>query len=163
MIIYLVRHAVAMEREDWDGSDDARPLTEEGTERMKEAARGLLRMGLKAGRIFSSPLKRARQTADILVKELGLAKIEIIDSLAPGNAPPHVLKELDNLKADVDIMLAGHEPDMGHLAAFFLGAGRPLPFKKGAVMAVEFESRPGPGKGRLLWHMPTKVMRHLSS
>ncbi len=163
MIIYLVRHAVAMEREDWDGSDEARPLTEEGTERMKEAARGLLKMGLKADRVFSSPLKRARQTADILVKELGMAKIELIDSLAPGNAPPYVLKELDSLKADGDVMLAGHEPDMGHLAAFFLGAGRQIPFKKGAIMAIEFEGRPGQGKGKFLWYMPTKIMRHLSS
>lgn len=160
MNIYIVRHAVAMEREDWDGSDDARPLTEEGTARMREAARGLARTGLKIDRVYTSPLKRARQTADILVKELGLAKAELIESLCPGNSPVHVVKDIGDLPAGTDAAVVGHEPDLGHLAAFFLGTGRALPFKKGAVMAVEFEGRPGQGKGRLLWYMPTKVMRH---
>lgn len=151
-----------MERDDWDGSDESRPLTEEGIQRMKEAARGLAKMGLPAARVFSSPLKRARQTAEILVKELGLEKIEIIESLSPGAPPPFLMKEMIDLKADGDLMLVGHEPDMGHLAAFFLGSGRPMPFKKGAGMAIEFEGKPGQGKGGLLWYMPTKTMRHLS-
>ncbi|OGH58067.1 MAG: phosphohistidine phosphatase SixA [Candidatus Lindowbacteria bacterium RIFCSPLOWO2_12_FULL_62_27] len=163
MILYLVRHAVAMEREDWDGSDEARPLTEEGIEKMKEAARGLVRTGLRAGRVFSSPLKRARQTADILVKELDLKKTELIESLAPGGAPPLVLKELAGLSDDERVMLVGHEPDLGHLAAFLLGADHPLPFKKGAVMAIEFGGRPGQSRGEMLWYMPTKIMRTLTA
>lgn len=161
MNIYLVRHAVAMEREDWDKSDESRPLTQEGISRMSEAAGALGKFGLKIDKVFSSPLVRARQTADILVKEMGLDKPQLIESLAPGCSSAYLLKELAELSQDTNVMLVGHEPDMGHLAADFLGTTRPLPFKKGAVMAVEFEGRAGQAKGRLLWYMPTKILRHL--
>lgn len=161
MILYLVRHAVAMEREDWDKSDDLRPLTDEGIERMKEAAEGLARLGVKVDRVMTSPLTRARQTADILVKELHLPKHEFLESLSCGYPAPYILKALDDLPAGEDVMLVGHEPDMGHLAAILIGAARPVPFKKGAVMAIEFDGRAGQGKGRMMWHMPTKILRHL--
>ena len=161
MIVYLVRHAVAMEREDWDKSDDSRPLTEDGIERMREAAAGLARMSIAVDRVFTSPVVRARQTADILVKELGLAKADLIESLAPGYPAPLVLKALEDIPAEGDCMLVGHEPDMGHLAAVFLGAAKPLPFKKGAIMAVDFGGRIGQSRGRMMWYMPTKIARLL--
>ena len=161
MIVYLVRHAVAMEREDWDKSDDSRPLTEEGIERMREAAGGLARLSIKVDRVFTSPLTRARQTADILVKELRLAKAELLESLAHGYPATLVLKALEDVPADCDCMLVGHEPDMGHLAAVFLGAAGPLPFKKGSIMAVDFGGRIGQSRGRMLWYMPTKIARLL--
>ncbi|MBI4179366.1 phosphohistidine phosphatase SixA [bacterium] len=159
MIVYLVRHGVAVEREDWAKSDESRPLTDEGTDRMADAARGLRRIGISVGRVFTSPLARARQTADILVKELDLAKPELMDCLAPGHPTALVLKELSDLPAESSVMLVGHEPDMGDLAAFLTGAARGLPFKKGAVMAVSFEGRAGQGGGRILWYMPTKILK----
>jgi len=162
MILYLVRHAVAMEREDWDSSDESRPLTDEGAERMREAARGLARTGLAVDRILSSPFTRARQTADILAKELDRPKPVLTDALACGCSGVGALRELAELKSDESVMLVGHEPDLGHLAAFFLGAARPLPFKKGAMMAIEFECRAGQGKGRILWYLPTKLIRRLT-
>ncbi len=160
MIIYLVRHAVAMEREDWDKSDESRPLTDEGIERMTEAAKGLARMGLEVDAVFTSPLTRARQTADILVKELQLAKPKLLDCLAGGYPPTDALVTLQESDYKA-VMMVGHEPDMGHLASFFLGTARPVPFKKGAAMAIDFDGKSGQGKGRLAWYMTTKVMRHL--
>lgn len=162
MILYLVRHAVAMEREDWDKSDESRPLTEEGIERMREAARGLTHLGLKVDRVFTSPYTRARQTADILVQELGLAKAKHLECLAAGHPPVMVLKDITEFSSAESVMLVGHEPDMGHIAALLVGAAHPLPFKKGAVMAIDFEGRPGQGKGRLAWYMPTKLLRRLT-
>lgn len=149
-----------MEREDWDGDDDLRPLTEEGIVRMREAAQGLTRMGLDASVILTSPLTRARQTADILAKELNLGKPKLLECLACGATPLAVMDALTDEKSEAP-MLVGHEPDMGHMASFFLGLARPVPFKKGAVMAIEFENHAGQGKGRLLWYMPTKVMKNL--
>ena len=66
MEIYLIRHAIAEERgDDWPDDDD-RPLTEEGIRRFEEAARGLLEFDAHPVRILTSPLVRARQTAELL-------------------------------------------------------------------------------------------------
>lgn len=162
MIIYLLRHAVAMERDEWDGSDEGRPLTQEGIERMREAARGLAKMQLSVDLVFTSSLTRARQTAEIFTKELGLAKATLMEELSGGQPPAYLLKKLADFSGDEKIALVGHEPDMSEYAAFFLGTARALPFKKGAVMAIEFDGKAGQGKGRLIWYMPTKVMRHLA-
>ena len=67
MDLYIVRHAIAVERGDpaypWD---DDRPLTPEGIHKFRLAARGLEKLEARIERILASPLLRARQTAEIL-------------------------------------------------------------------------------------------------
>lgn len=162
MIIYIVRHAVAVEREDWEKSDESRPLTREGTTKMQEAARGLSRLGLRIDRILSSPLKRARQTADILADALGVPKPELTETLEPGRPPFSVLEEIEDMDPGTSVALVGHEPDLGEMAAFLIGVERPLPFKKGAGMCIQFDGRASQGRGEMLWYMPTKVMKQIS-
>ena len=65
--LYLVRHAIAAERgEDWP-DDDKRPLTARGVARFKESVDGMRRLGVEVDEIFTSPLVRAKQTADVLL------------------------------------------------------------------------------------------------
>ncbi len=84
--LYLVRHAVAAERgDDWP-DDTKRPLTADGTSRFRDAVDGLVWFGVGMDEIFTSPLVRARQTADLLAA--GLAEhppVKTLDELAPGN------------------------------------------------------------------------------
>src|SRR5262245_45205977 len=115
MEIYIVRHAIA-EDVSPDGSDEARALTEDGKKKMKEAAEGFARLERKIDRIYSSPLVRAKQTAEILAKELDL-KVEEMKELAPAHRPADVCERISRSKKDENIMLVGHEPNCSELAS----------------------------------------------
>ena len=70
--LYIMRHGIAVMRGVTTVMDDAkRPLTPEGKEKMREIASGLVRAGLEADWIVSSPLVRAVETAEIVGEALG--------------------------------------------------------------------------------------------
>ena len=90
--LYLVRHAIAAERGDEWPDDTKRPLTERGISRFKEVVEGLRRLDVEIDEIFTSPLVRARQTADLLAAGLAnKAVVKTLDALAPGHAPRAVM------------------------------------------------------------------------
>jgi len=73
MELYIMRHGIAAERDEWTGSEAGRPLTAEGMKRTKRVVQQLIRDGrLRAAAVWSSPLARAAQTAAIAGKALGL-------------------------------------------------------------------------------------------
>ncbi len=137
--LYLVRHAIAAERgDDWP-DDDKRPLTEKGVVRFKEGLAGLNWLDVVLDEIFSSPLVRAKQTADLLAAGIsGKAAGEAAsDALAPGHSPAQVMEQLAKTAKRRRIALVGHEPDLGELAAHLIGAKRSLEFRKGGVCRID--------------------------
>jgi phosphohistidine phosphatase len=161
--LYLVRHAIAADRgEDWP-DDDRRPLTARGVARFEEAAGGLSRLDVVVDEIFTSPLVRAKQTADILAAGLpGKPAVKVLDALSPGHAPATVLAQLARTARRRRIALVGHEPGLGELAAHLIGAGRALEFKKGGVCRIDVESLTSRRAGALNWFVTPKVLRGLS-
>jgi phosphohistidine phosphatase len=161
--LYLVRHAIAAERgEDWP-DDDKRPLTERGVARFKEVVAGLAELDVVVDEIFTSPLVRAKQTADLLAAGLsGKPAVKILDALAPGHTPASVLAQLSRNAKRRRIMLVGHEPDLGELAAHLIGAGRPLLFKKGGVCRLEVETLTSRRPAALTWFLQPKILRKLA-
>jgi phosphohistidine phosphatase len=161
--IYLVRHGVAEERSAKWPDDSKRPLTADGMSKMKKSARGLDRVGVKFDIILSSPLVRARQTAEILSAELGAhPAIVNIESLAPGAAYAALQADLEkHVRKATRIALVGHEPGMGELAARFVGTRHPVEFKKGAIARIDFDEMPPVGPGDLRWLLTAKFMRAL--
>lgn len=161
--LYLVRHAIAAERgEDWP-HDDKRPLTARGVARFKESVTGLARLDVAVDEIFTSPLVRAKQTAELLAAGLpGKPVVTVLDALSPGHAPGSVLAQLAKAARRRRIALVGHEPSLGELAAHLIGAGRALPFKKGGVCRIDVESLTSRRAGALSWFVTPKVLRGLS-
>lgn len=162
--LYLVRHAIAAERgEDWP-DDDMRPLTARGISRFKEAVEGLRRLAVEIDEIFTSPLVRARETAELLASGLaGKPPIQVLDALSPGHAPSSVLAQLARTARRRRIALVGHEPGLGELAAHLIGAGRALPFKKGGVCRIDVEGLTSRHPGTLTWFIPPGLLRGLAS
>jgi phosphohistidine phosphatase len=164
--LYLVRHAVA-ERVSASGRDADRELTPEGIEKLRQEAHGLSWLGIVPTEIRSSPLVRARQTAAMLGAVL-VPKVPVTPcpELAPGHAPDAVIAALaqgaaSGLRA---IMLVAHEPDLGRLASYVMTGSpdtAPLPFKKGAVAAIELPSLVPRSLGRLQWFSTPKQLRAL--
>lgn len=156
MKIYIVRHAIA--EDSAKGGDRERALTEEGRKKMKEAAAGFARLDPEIDTIYSSPLVRAVQTAEIIVRAIGYDRpIEIMEELSPGHSAEDVTKRLRALKKIGSVMLTGHEPDCSELSQYLLG-GAQIEFKKGAICLIEAESLTA-GSGRLIWHLSPQVLR----
>jgi phosphohistidine phosphatase len=112
--------------------------------------------------ILTSPLVRARQTADLLHQGLGgSTPLEETALLAPGGRPAELLDHLRSQKKVERIALVGHEPDLGQLAAFLIGAKAPLVFKKGGVCRIDFEKFPPVPPGQLHWFALPRMLRAL--
>ena len=160
--LYLIRHGVAAERGEEFPDDSKRPLTSEGIARLRKEAKALEGLGVSFDQILSSPLVRARQTADVFAEELkGKPPIANTDALTPAGSPGAVIQELGKHMRKARIALVGHEPNMGELAAFLIGAKVALPFKKGAICRIDFSVFPPKGKGELIWFVPPRMLRKL--
>ena len=142
MQIYVVRHAIAEDAGKAGAGDARRALTLEGRKKMKDAAEGFAKLDPRIERIFSSPLVRALQTAEIVAKALKFAgEIDEMKELSPGYSPEEVLKRLQELRAVKSVVLAGHEPNCSELASCLLSSSDRihLEFKKGAICLIESE------------------------
>jgi phosphohistidine phosphatase len=160
--LYLVRHGVAEERGEKWPDDTKRPLTEDGIDRMRKAARGLTRFGIVIDVVLTSPLVRARQTADIVVAAIDpRPSLVTIESLAPSGSYAAVVADLEKHARKTHIALVGHEPNIGELAARLIGSRHAIEFKKGAVCRIDLETLPPSGPGDLRWLMTAKMLREI--
>ena len=158
--LYLIRHGLAEDRGDAWPDDAKRPLTEDGMARMRKAARGLARLGVTIDIVLTSPLVRARQTAEIVAAGLDpRPSLVHADALAPEGGFAAVLAELVKHARKTRIALVGHEPNIGELAARLLGSRHAIEFKKGAVCRIDVEALPPSGPGDLRWLLTPKVLR----
>ncbi len=137
------------------GTDFERPLTGKGREQTAAAARGLQRLGVAPDHLLASPLVRARQTADLVADELGIA-VEVEDALAAGAQPGQILAALR--KVEGSALLVGHEPDLGRLVSYLLSPdGRPfVDFAKAGVVALESHGGAEAGSCTLSWYLRRK-------
>lgn len=152
MLLLLIRHAQAAEQNDATYPDDTlRPLVPKGRKAQRRMSKELRKRGMVPTRIFSSPWKRAWQTARITREELGLPKSARIacPSLAAPPDPEALAAELGVIGADETVALVGHEPWMSSLASLLLAghaARLRIDFPKSGVMGIEAEGfQPGAG------------------
>ena len=160
--LYLIRHGLAEERGDAWPDDSKRPLTSEGMDRMRKAARGLARLGVTIDIVLSSPLVRARQTAELVAGGLDpRPSLVNVDSLAPDGSYAAIAADLEKHGRKTRLALVGHEPTIGELAARLIGSRHPLEFKKGAVCRIDLDELPPVGPGDLRWMLTPKILRSL--
>ena len=157
--LYLIRHALAEERGDAWPDDAKRPLSERGIDRMRKTARGLARLDVWIDVVLTSPLVRARQTADLVASAFDpRPPIITIDSLAPDGSYPSLVADLEKHARKTHVALVGHEPAIGELAARLIGSRHSFEFKKGAVCRIDVEEIPPAGPGDLRWMMPPRML-----
>lgn len=160
MNCYFLRHGIAVEPDEWTGPDFDRPLTQEGIERMKCEARAIADLSLRLDVIVTSPLLRARQTAEIVADRLKL-RDEIVEDerLADGfdaRRLSEILGEHDKAEA---IMLVGHEPTMSATIGRLIGDAK-IELKKAALAGVAL-SGASAARGKLICLIPPKVLTQL--
>jgi phosphohistidine phosphatase len=161
MILYIVRHGIAVDRDDPKCPPEAeRPLTAEGVKKTRSAALGMKFMGAKPDLLITSPLVRAAQTAEIFAEVLGYApaKIRATDSLKPAANPTEFIRELTKIRAK-EIACFGHAPHLDMLIAQMAGArGVFTQIKKAGAACLEQTGE----KWELRWMLAPKVLRQLA-
>ncbi len=165
MRIYLVRHGIATDHVGGAIKNDcARPLTDTGRLETEAVVNGLKRLGVSADVVFTSPLVRARQTAEIIGQILG-APLRTVDALAPAGRSTDIFAALKEFAGSNDVFMVGHEPDVGRLVSSLLWAGPELviPFKKSSVCRVDITSVPPVEPGTLEWFITPKIASLLDS
>ncbi|HLP17395.1 MAG TPA: histidine phosphatase family protein [Bacteroidota bacterium] len=165
MFIYLLRHAVAVDRRDEQQPNDDRPLTKDGIEKMKKAAQGMKRLlADPIDVVLTSPLVRARDTARIAAEALGCEdRITVCTELAPGTPFETLREALTNYQRADKLMLVGHSPDLNFAASGFLGSASSIvEMKKGSVCCIEIASLAGRMEGRMHWLLQPKQLRQLA-
>ena len=154
MELYLIRHAEALALgERGITNDEERPLSDSGESVAEAAARALQAKGIVLDRLFTSPLLRARQTAEIFLRVWSRPELvlETCDALAPGGKPRKLSKILLRSSGE-KIGLVGHQPHLGDYAAWLIGAKKAqIDIAKAGVAVLECGELPAKGLGSLRW------------
>jgi phosphohistidine phosphatase len=156
MHLYFFRHAVAQPADDHT-PDHKRALTPEGIARTHQAARQLKTLGVDPDRLYSSPLIRARQTADIIGQTLGIA-VQVRKEVGPGFNLSAVEALTRDLGDDDEALFVGHEPDFSQTIAALVG-GRVV-MKKGGLARIDSLAY-HPLVGQLVWLITPKTFEQM--
>jgi phosphohistidine phosphatase len=153
-----MRHAEAEARIAGE-SDRERVLTDKGREQSRKIGKFLRRNELVPDVIFASPYSRSWQTAEIVCDEAGLDDPTLADWLACGMTAETAMKELTAFARLPDLMIVGHQPDLGELCARLLGLRDPtqIPLKKAALICLELDDIK-PGSARLLFAVTVQLI-----
>jgi phosphohistidine phosphatase len=160
----LIRHGIAVEPEEWEGSEENRPLTGKGKKRVLRAAAGLAALDRKPTHLFSSPFARAYDTARLL-RTIVCPSLKVMtrDELAVGSTPEQILALLRALPAESTVFCVGHEPLLGETASLLL-CGKPtanFPMKKAGAALIHLPGLVTPGQGLLRWWLEPVQLRSL--
>ena len=162
MQLYIVRHGIAIDREDPKcPPDPERYLTQEGMEKTRQVAKGVAEIGVAPDLLLTSPYVRALQTAEIFAAELDYSKNKIsqTDLLLPGAEPLQLFRELAKDKDLSAVFVFGHAPHLDDVIATSLGSRHHISsLKKAGVALVELK-RHVPPTGELIWLATPKLLR----
>jgi phosphohistidine phosphatase len=151
MKLFLLRHGKA-DWPNWNKSDDERPLTEDGRAQVAAVAKLLARLEI-APTIFTSPLPRASQTAEIAGQYLN-QKVRVDSLLRPGSDVGKLKKLLKDSPGE-SMMIVGHEPDFTEVIRQLTGGNTKLSKAGVALVELKVDSM----KGELRWLVPPKFAK----
>lgn len=160
MKCYFLRHGIAVEPDEWQGRDFDRPLTPEGRERMQREAKTIAALTLGISVVVTSPLVRARQTAEIVAEALDLRDSLVEDTRLGLGFGLEAFAAIVAANGSVEaLMLVGHEPSFSVTVGQLAGKAR-VEIKKGALAGVEFAGASAT-HGTLTCLIPPKALASL--
>ena len=157
MNVGFFRHGIAVPHGTPGVAEADRPLTPEGRKKTAQAAKGLKRLDLGFDAIYTSPLPRALQTAEILAEALRLGKPKTLDPLLPEGSARNLLIHIPKIGAKTPL-LVGHEPQLSTAVSLAIGEAS-VELKKAGIAVVELTK----SSGTLALLLGPKVLRRLGS
>ena len=164
MDLLVLRHGKAEDR-GGDVPDEERHLTKKGIRDIRRVSRWMARSEVVPDIIVSSPLARAKETAEIVADRIGFAG-EVVrwDELAPGPDPSAVTARLGELEGASLPLLVGHEPQLSSLISLLIGAGEEarITLEKGGIARIGDLSTGVGGTGGLQWLLTLRMIRDMT-
>ncbi len=161
--LFILRHGEAGNRMTVVEKDSERPLTPEGRAEILKIAKSLKAIGLQTDRIYTSPLRRARETAEIAAKILEIPTLEEWDELKPDGSKTGLYRKLARLEQNPRPILVGHEPYLTSMIGEIIGTtSAKIVLKKGGVAKVRITSFTPRISGELRWLLTPKIIAKMS-
>jgi phosphohistidine phosphatase len=162
MNLFILRHGIAVEHGAAGyKNDDERPLTSKGERKVWMIAEAMKALEISFDSILSSPLVRARQTAEIVAEALKARKrLELTDTLAPQESAEPLIEYLDEQGAVDDVLLVGHEPFLSQLISLLISGDTEASvlLKKGGFCKLSTEELKHGRCATLEWLLTPKHM-----
>ena len=158
VILYFLRHGDAGP---YTGADDdaSRELTAAGVDALQAGAPLWRALHLRPDVVLSSPLLRARHTAELFVAGMGLSEAPVVDDrLSPGAGWGDLARAMAAYPDARRVIFVGHEPDLSAAVALLTGAAS-VRLRTGGIACVEFPGIPEPGAGELAWLLDPDAYR----
>jgi len=131
MLVFLVRHAHAAPGD----PDELRPLSERGRDEARSLARRLAAHSTPPALVLTSPLLRARQTAEAITDATG-SGFQVDDRLGPGATGESLRAAVEGVGA-ATVAVVGHQPDCSQIAVELTGADPGFPTGGVAEIALD--------------------------
>ena len=131
MRAYFLRHASA--EESGPKGDASRRLTDQGQREAREAAGALRERDAHPAIIATSPRQRARETAEIVGRALGVP-VEVREGLDSGARAAAYLDALRPTEGR-DVLVVGHNPEISAIASSL--AGTAVSFRPATICCIE--------------------------
>src|SRR5205807_1714612 len=161
--LFVLRHGEAGNRMSVVEEDSERPLTPEGRVEMQKIAKSLKAVGLQTDQIYTSPLKRARETAEIAARILKIPILEEWDELKPDGSKAALYRKLARFEQNSRLILVGHEPYLSSMIGEIIGTtGARLVLKKGGLGKVRITSFTPQISGELRLLLTPKMITKMS-
>jgi phosphohistidine phosphatase len=166
MNLFILRHGLAADPGD-EGlpknlKDADRPLSRKGQQKMWRATEAMRELELELDVVISSPLLRARQTAQIVVEAFELRrKLVFTEHLAPDGSPKLLIEQLNEASIRAkNILLVGHEPYLSRFASLLISGSTlaAVELKKGALLKLEVRDLSYARCATLAWLLPPKLL-----
>lgn len=166
MELYILRHGEAGKRIPSGSKDSERQLTVAGQAEVAEIAKALDRLGVRLDFVATSPLKRARQTAEAVVKVLKVKKgsMEEWNELKPEGRRADLYRKLSQFKPESSILVVGHEPYLSMMASeiVFDGGNGRIVLKKAGLIKITVTGFQPKARGELRWLLTPKHLKKVA-
>jgi phosphohistidine phosphatase len=165
MDLFVLRHGEAGKTIPSGSSDSKRPLTVAGEKEIVIISKALRKMGVRLDVILTSPLKRARQTADIVAKEFKAQnKLRQVRELAPEGNKSILYQSLTSFKEGTSLLLVGHNPYLSELVSEVVtnDSSVRLDLKKGGIARIRIIAAAPKLKGELRWLLTPRLAKLIS-
>jgi len=160
-LLSFLRHGIA------ESCGDDPPLSEEGIVRMNQQAEGMLRLGLNFPLIYSSPLRRARMTAEIVAERVGPGTrgVVVTDLLEPGCNLARVQRVVEDIDLELapHVLMVGHTPDLGQIASILIGTTAAISLGRGDLCTLLIGGWPPRPQAVLRWLVPAEIQARLGA
>ena len=164
MDLFVLRHGDAGRHSMMFRDDSKRSLTVDGKKEIGEITKGLESLGVEIDYIFTSPLLRSKQTAEIVFDNMKCKnQISELEELKPEGNRLQLYKKLATLKQNSSVLIVGHEPYLSELIGEAISGGSSrIDLKKGGLARIRTISLLPKIQGELRWLMTPKHMKKMA-